>query len=217
MLNLRASIRPGIVVMLSLYMLTAMPGCTASKAPGTITPTDAPTAAEVSRQREQDRRRAIKLVERGDDSMAEGELLEALEHYAQATQVDEDLAAAWNNLGVALMRTERYADADAALLLAQRADPADPRPAYNRGLLNFERGYIRQAREFFQTAIDVEPQYLPALWGAIKCDRDLAQSSKATLQLIRRALLLETDDEYLESLRLMRVEIEDQIDAQSAE
>jgi len=154
-------------------------------------------------------REAIRFVGGGERAVEDGDLLEALEHYASATQRDESLSAGWNNFGVALMQAERYADADAALLFAQRADPTDPRPAYNRGLLNFERGYLRNARSFFETSLEAEPQYLPALWGVIKCDRALAQMSRTTLQHVRRALLLETEPRFVETLQRLRIEIED--------
>lgn len=188
--------------------------CNSSKTPGVIQPVQGPSAAEVRQQQERNRRKAIKLVEQGDDALNDGDLVDALEIYAEAAQTDDSLSAAWNNLGVALMQAERYADADAALLLAERADPTDPRPAFNRGLLNYERGYLRIAREFFDAALQAEPQYLPALWGIIKCDRDLAQTSRQTLSLIRRAVLLETDTRYVESLERMRIEIEDQLEAE---
>lgn len=167
--------------------------------------------------RERNRRDAIRLVERGDEAFVDGDVERALERYAEAAQTDETLAAAWNNLGVALMDAERYADADAALLVAQRADPGDPRPAYNRGLLNYQRGYLREARDFFAASLDAEPQYLPALWGIIKCDRDLTQSDRETLRYVRRALLLEADPRYIETLRRMRIEIEDQLDDRTGE
>ncbi|MEO0588283.1 MAG: helix-turn-helix domain-containing protein, partial [Planctomycetota bacterium] len=47
-----------------------------SSPPGTIQPTDAPSPAEVRRQREKNRRSAVRLVERGDKAFADGDTIE---------------------------------------------------------------------------------------------------------------------------------------------
>lgn len=82
----------------------------------------------------------------------EGKHDEALEEYRNALELDDQLYAAWNNMGQLLMEQNNYADAVSAFQIAARIEPTDPRPLYNTGLA-YQRGLGRRCvRELPESA-----------------------------------------------------------------
>lgn len=133
---------------------------------------------------------------------------EAMHKYTEAVRVYRELPVAWNNLGVLLMKNDRYVEASSAFVTAAQLAPNDPRPLYNRGLLWDRRGYIREARESYVKALERDPEYLPALRGVIRADAIRNEGSFQTLEWVERALMLEQDSEWTKWLRLQKIRIE---------
>jgi tetratricopeptide (TPR) repeat protein len=148
--------------------------------------------------------RAQRFTARGDKHLADGRLVDAIEAYGRATRTFDSFGPAWNNLGVALMEAERYREAEAAFRRAARLAPRDYRPVFNRGLLYFNRGFAREAAPVFERAISIDPAQLAPLWYAIRTDILLGDISDDTIANIERAMMLETDERFLEKLRLER-------------
>jgi len=169
---------------------------------------DGPTIAEYRELEPELRRRAIaklreanRLIDRGDYEAAQENLVESIGVYDQ-------VGAAWNNLGVALMKQDKYPEANSAFARAISLDPTDYRPHFNRGLLYFRRGFLREARPLFERAALTDSSQLGPLWYAIRIDSMLGRETEQTLEFVERAMMLENDDRYLQKLQIERLRIE---------
>jgi Flp pilus assembly protein TadD len=133
---------------------------------------------------------------------------DAMQKYTEAVRLYRELPVAWNNLGVLLMKNERYVEASSAFVAAAELAPNDPRPVYNRGLLLDKRGYVQEAREQYARALERDDQYLPALRAAVRADARRNQGSMQTLEWVEKALMLEEDPAWIKWLRLQKIRIE---------
>jgi len=152
-------------------------------------------------------REALALGEQGDIAYRQKRYEEAVEFYAQAVSQYDAFFALWNNLGIALMATDRYQQAEEAFIRASAIKPSDPRPLYNRGLLYRNRGYPHDARRYFEQALDQDDAYLDALLGSIRADITISDESRRTLDRIRKALFIATDTQERRYLELERERI----------
>jgi Flp pilus assembly protein TadD len=132
----------------------------------------------------------------------------AADKYRRAVREFREFPAAWNNLGVLMMQDDQYLQAAEAFSTAADLSPSDPRPLYNLGLLWDRRGYLREARRYYERAIARDANYLPALRGVIRADSLLNEGSTQTLSWLERALMLEQDDAWLTWMRLQKARIE---------
>lgn len=167
-------------------------------------------AAQIAQLQAEDARRlreALALGEQGDKAFAKERYAEAVQHYSQAVSTYDEFFALWNNLGTALFRLDRYQQAEEAFIRASNINPSDPRPLYNRGLLYRNRGYPDDAKMYFERALEQDPRYLDALWGTIKADITLGTESRQTLERIRTALFMVTDEQQRRYLELERERI----------
>ncbi|HBS28029.1 MAG TPA: hypothetical protein DEB06_00940 [Phycisphaerales bacterium] len=159
---------------------------------------------------EDDTRRLIQAQSLAARAAREKDPAQAKRLYTQAVGTYRQLPAAWNNLGVLLMKDDQYLQAAEAFASAADLAPNDPRPYYNIGLLWDSRGYLRDARRFYIRALERDGSYLPALRGAIRADTLLNEPNDRTLGWLERSLMLEADPEWQEWMRLQKVRIESQ-------
>lgn len=195
----------------SASLLTAS-GCASSSGtdPARAQLASEDAAAQIARLQAEDARRlreALALGEQGDKAFAKQRYAEAVQHYTQAVSTYDEFFALWNNLGTALTRLDRYQQAEEAYIRATNINPSDPRPIYNRGLLYRNRGYPSDAKMYFERALEQDPRYLDALWGSIKADITLGSESRQTLERIRTALFLVSDEQHRQYLELERERI----------
>ena len=54
-------------------------------------------------------------MDAGHTALAMGEMVEAAEHYREATRLDPNMADAWQSLGMALVKLEKLEEAIASL------------------------------------------------------------------------------------------------------
>jgi tetratricopeptide (TPR) repeat protein len=187
-----------VLTTLALVAIAFTAACASDPKPGALGGTE-----DLPRQERDRRDRALREADkafRADDP----EKAEAL--YISAITQYPDFGQAWNNLGVALMAQDRFLEAGEAFDRAADLQPTDPRPPYNRGLLWFERGYLRESMPYFLESIHRDPHYLPALRSAIRTAVRLRETSPETLAHIRTALLIDTDEKwrlYFERQRLL--------------
>lgn len=125
---------------------------------------------------------------------------EALAEYRKALELDDQLYAAWNNMGQLLMSKGNYADAVSAYQIASGIEPTDPRPEYNIGIAYKKVGWAQDSYDHFKIAIERDPTYLPALHGIIRSAEMLGHGDDTILEYIRSAQLLETDDQWRDYL-----------------
>jgi tetratricopeptide (TPR) repeat protein len=195
----------------TVLTLAALGLCVACASP--VSPELTSGMQDMPRQERERRERALREADkafRADDPARAEEL------YISAIRQYPDFGQAWNNLGVALMAQDRFLEAGEAFDRAADLQPTDPRPPYNRGLLWFERGYLRDSMPHFLEAIERDPNYLPALRSAIRAAVLLRDTSPETLVHIRTALLIEKDEKWRNYFERQRLLIEANLSAESA-
>ncbi len=152
--------------------------------------------------------RAMRSAERASRT---SDPVRAEQYYREATSIYPEFAAAWNNMGLTLMSQERWSEADEAFALATDLAAFDPRPLYNRGLIRLKRGYAEQSIPYFERAIELNPNFLPALRAGIRAEILTRQTGERTLTWLERAIMLETDESWLKYLRLQRLQIDAEV------
>lgn len=144
---------------------------------------------------------ARELALRAQQAERAGRDLDAIDLYRRALALSRDLHAAWNNLGILLMRQQQYLEAKEAFTIAADLAPTDPRPVANIGQIYLDLGYDERALEYFDRALARDPDFLPALRGAILSSRRLARGDPRAPEWVERALVLETDPVWVDTLR----------------
>lgn len=132
----------------------------------------------------------------------------AIAAYRAALENYREFPAAWNNLGALLMDRQRYLEAAECFNVAADLAPQDPRPVFNLGLSWDRAGYLADALDHYQRAVERDPQYLPALRGAIRAESLLNRTGANTLQRLRTALQLEQDPKWRSWMEMQRLRIE---------
>ena len=94
-----------------------------------------------------------------------GKLDEAIAQCKSAIQIDPDFGNPYNDIGVILMAMGRQQEAVPWLEKAIKSKRycCYQFPHYNLGRVLLSHGKIEEARRSFERAIDIDPQYAPAL------------------------------------------------------
>jgi tetratricopeptide (TPR) repeat protein len=158
---------------------------------------------------------AMALVDQAQQARTAGNLDKAIELNQRATQVRDDLGIAWNNLGVCLMEKELNLGAIEALKRASDLLPSDPRPLENIGLLYHNLGWSKDALEYYALALERDPNWLPALRGAVLSQKAELLSNTAGLERAKRGQFIETDPRWKEIFRSEAMRIEQDIAEQN--
>jgi len=163
-----------------------------------------PAIAYSQRQRQE----ALEHYNAASQLHTDGKHVEALGEYRKALELDDQLYAAWNNMGQLLMEQGKNSDAVAAYQIAARLEITDPRPEYNIGLVYQRVGWAKDSYAHFKTAIARDPNYIPALRGLISSAELLGLGDEQILEYIRNAQLRETDVRWRDyfSTQYFRVE-----------
>lgn len=154
-----------------------------------------------------------RLARAGEEALKKGNFEKAADLSSRAIAENPDIPGAWNNLGVALMEQQNYVDAAQALRRAAELSPTDPTPYENLGLLYYRAGYDQDALSAYTKALDRDPNWLPALRGAVACSQRLNIADEATQDRIRRGLMKEVDPAWREVFDRQRL----RVDAELAE
>ena len=131
-----------------------------------------------------------------------GRFTQAETHYSKALKLSPDDAKVWNDAGYSYYLQSRWADAERSLKTADSMDPRNPRILTNLGLTfaaqgkndealvafshaggpavgHANLGYIlaamgkpEQAREYYQKAVELQPELNPARHALAKLDLD---------------------------------------------
>lgn len=136
-------------------------------------------------------RDAQRLAERGDTE-------KAIQTYQRALSLWRDMPAAWNNLGVLFMEKQNYADAVSAFKVAADQSQSDPRPLENIAVCYVRSGWATDALKYYGMSLERDPNRIESLRGAVRAAEMVRVRDDATLERIRRALLVETDPQYRE-------------------
>lgn len=186
-----------VVVLLGTLCLMGLSGCnsTASRK----------ASPEYSRSNSIEADAQIRL---GDAAAAKGDSANAIKYYRQAILYDGERYVAWNNLGVELMNDGNYLDAVAALKVAADLSPRDPRPVSNIGLAYQEMGWAQDALEHYDQALMRDENFLDALRGYALAEETLGQGSLLSLERIKKALMIEKDEEWRDFFERRRFRVE---------
>jgi tetratricopeptide (TPR) repeat protein len=94
----------------------------------------------------------------------QGKLEEAIEQCKKAIELDPDFGNPYNDIGAYLIELARYDEAIPWLERAIEAKRYDPRhyPHYNLGRVYVAKEMYTRAREYFERALRIEPQYAQA-------------------------------------------------------
>jgi len=122
----------------------------------------------------------------------------AIETYQRAVATWREMPAAWNNLGVLMMEQQNYAGAVGAFKVAADLSPTDPRPLENIAVSYVKSGWASDALQYYGMALERDPNRIESLRGAVRAAEMVRVRDDATLERIRRALLIETDARYRE-------------------
>jgi tetratricopeptide (TPR) repeat protein len=188
-----------LLVSVGLIPMT-ISGCTGSS-PRTQNNADAfneidPAIAYSKRQREG----AIEHYTRASKLHLEGKADEALIEYRKTLELDNQLYAAWNNMGQLLLEQGNYSDAVSAYRIASGLEPTDPRPEYNIGLAYQRVGWAQDSLTYFDNALERDPNYQPALRGMIRSAEMLGLADARIMSIIRNAQLRETEEQWRDYL-----------------
>lgn len=91
----------------------------------------------------------------------QGKVEDAIAECKRAIAVDPDFGNPYNDIGAYLIDLKRYDEAISWLERAIEAPRYDPRhyPHFNLGRVYYSKGMINRARECFQEALRIEPEY----------------------------------------------------------
>jgi len=158
---------------------------------------------------------AHRLAVQAQAAQGAGDLDRAVELNRQALGINGDLGGVWNNLGVALLARDRETtdviDAGQAFKRAADLLPTDPRPYENLGTLYHQRGFADDALRYYALSLERDPNWPASLRGAVDSARRLRKSDEPALARVRRAIMIERDPAWVQTLEFERIRIENDL------
>ncbi len=140
--------------------------------------------------------RARSLTSQADEAYRRGNFEQADKLYRESLQIFPNQTGAWNNLGNVLMAQKNYVDAQAAFNRAIELEPGRPEPYTSLGRLWLEAKYAEDSIKHFDEALKIDPRWLPAIRGKAAALHKLARATPEYADMLRTALLLESDNEW---------------------
>jgi tetratricopeptide (TPR) repeat protein len=197
-----------ILLLIAAVGLAGLCGCTSSPK---LADRSANTA-ELIDQSAKRRAEAIRLAQEAE-RFETTDRPRAIETYREALSLDDTMHNAWNNLGLLLMEDGNYADAVAAFKVAADLMPVDPRPPYNIGLAYQRNGWGEEAYRNFAMALERDPSHLPSMRGYVRAVEMTGRADDRTVQIIRSAMMRETDEEWKAYFQRQRYRVEAMMDS----
>lgn len=141
----------------------------------------------------------------------DGKIDKAIELYQRSVRAYGDFPAAWNNLGVLLMKQGDTMGAYEAFSRAAELAPSDPRPAAAMGMIWQRLGYSDDALKAYEQALERDPSYQPALREAVLLAVQLDRITPTTAERARRAVMQEREARWLTELQRQALVIEQRL------
>ncbi len=151
---------------------------------------------------------AMRLAEAGDRLRRDGKLDDAADQYRRALAIKPDLAAAWNNLGVVLLKQGNRYDANQAFMRADELLPGDPRPLQNIGDSYADAAWDEQAIEYYLRSLERDPRWLPSIRGLALAALRTSSSTETIRDHLRTGMMVETDDAWREIIQRQQLRVE---------
>lgn len=172
-----------------VFVVSIAPGCASTPKQDTAAIIDASM---------QNQAKGLELAQDAQSLAKRGETEKAIDTYRRAVATWRDMPAAWNNLGVLLMEEQNYAEAVGAFKVAADLSQTDPRPLENIAICYMRSGWANDALKYYGMALERDPNRIESLRGAVRSAEMVRVRDDATLERVRRALLIETDPKYRE-------------------
>lgn len=205
---------PTVLVLAALLLAPialAAGGCTGpshrSSRKGALAGVD-PAVALLQRQRQE----ALVHYQKASALASDDKPDEALAEYRKALELNDQLYAAWNNMGQLLMAQGNYADAVGAYQIASGIEPTDPRPEYNIGLAYQQVGWAQDAYSHFEKSLERDPNYMPAMRGLVRSAEMQGRGDPELLKIIKQAELRETDASWRSYFRDQQYRVQSMLD-----
>ncbi len=200
---------------LAILLSIPMTGCSSSNTWATTSTnkntsqgTNQNTPHPVEAYNQRSRAEALELFAQASHLHEQGLNEQAMAKYKESITKDNTIFAAWNNMGQLLMEQKNYADSVAAYKIASDLQRTDPRPEYNIGLAYQTIGWGEESYTHFQIALERDPNYLPALRGAVRSAEMLGIGDQSVLEHIRNGQLRETDPQWRQYFDRQRFRVE---------
>jgi len=134
----------------------------------------------------------------------------AADYYRRALELNPNAPVAWNNLGTVMMQQGKYLDAAAALKRAAEINPDgnDARPYENLGLVYYNAGFAEQSLQYYQMSLERDANWIPSLRGTALAARKLNKADERLADVMRRGLMVETDEKWRVVFERERLRIE---------
>ncbi len=205
---MRAVTRSNALILAATTLLAfgGLPACSS-------TPKTPPLKIETRADYEQ----AIAAAQKGDQLRQKGQWTAAAEAYKESIAAKPDLGPVWMNLGYCLMQVGDYVPARDATIRAIDLLPSDPRPYENLGFLYHSRGYDDEAMRAYVESLKIDPNYLPSLRGACLTGKFIKVVSYDALDRVNRAVMSETNPDYLKAWQFEKLRIEQALKARERE
>lgn len=114
----------------------------------------------------------------------QGQVGPAIEAFKRALVLDENLASARNNLGVALLAAGRAEEALPHLQQSVELDPSNPRLFFNLGNANLAAGHLPEASLAYRRAFELDPwqEDARARWAGIAASQGQVEPAQHVWQ-----------------------------------
>lgn len=127
--------------------------------------------------------------------------LKAIEHYLVVLKLKPELVALYNNLGVALLESGQFNEAETILLSAAQKIPNSPQILANLGNLYLKQQRWEKAKDFYQQALANDPQNLQAYQGLGNVYKAREEHFQA-IQYFEKALTIQPTADLYNNLAL---------------
>lgn len=154
---------------------------------------------------------ALEFAEQAESARLDGETDEALRLYAESIRAYPNVAVVRNNFGIELLNQGETLAAGRQFAAAADLEPTDPRHLTNLGITYARLNWPKDAMRYFERALEVDPDDLGALRGAIQAAEFLGRADEVELERIKNATLRETDPVWSKYFQRQRFRIENQI------
>jgi Flp pilus assembly protein TadD len=99
-----------------------------------------------------------------------------------------------------------------ALQRAASLMPTDPKPLRNLGILYQQRGFEAEALKHFEDALLIAPNDIDSLRGAAASVKLLKKTDAITLDMLKRAQMIETDPTWRDLIMRERIRVENELE-----
>ncbi len=169
----------------------------------------ASSSADSSTALSQKRDEAIRLAVRGKAAYDKGELANSIEHYKKSIETFGEIPGVRTNLGVALLDHNELLQAADTLKAEVQLFPGESEQALtNLGVIYADKGWAKEALEYFNRALEQAPRDPVALRGAIEAMINTNADENETLKLVKRAQLVERNPKIQEHYKWLQIGLE---------